>query len=122
MNSPALDCPACTESAAPRYLDCGEGTLTHPVTGRPITTHVVELSGFGRIFEVFDYSGDPERTMALILKGPEMLAGLKQAVALLEGFTRGGRPFVPAQSDPVWAQAPLLATALTRLVAQAENR
>lgn len=44
------------------WTDAGNGTLTHPVSGRQITTDVVELAGFGRIFEVYHYGNEPEQT------------------------------------------------------------
>lgn len=66
-----------------KWLDCGEGTLRHPNTGNDVTLDVVELEGFGRIFEVFHYGNDPEGTQRLILAAPELLATLKDAQEIL---------------------------------------
>lgn len=112
MNSPAPATSARVPLSEQRYRDCGEGTLAHPVTGSPIMTRVVELEGFGRIFEVMDYSGS-EGTMALVLKGPEMLKVIREASEVLGAFTRDGRVFDPPLDDPARAKvAPLLARLL----------
>ena len=60
------------------WMDCGCGTLEHPVSHAQITTRVVELSGFGRIGEWFDYSSEPERNFHLIVNAPKMFDALRR--------------------------------------------
>ena len=58
------------------WVECGQGTLLHPVTNNPITTEVVEAIGFGRIFEVYHYSNENEANARLIAAAPELLEAL----------------------------------------------
>lgn len=74
-----------------KWIGCGQGTLLHPVTGRQLTTEVVELEGQGRIFEVFHYGDDPDGAQQLIVAAPELLAAL-------EGLLHGTRK-VTSQAD-----------------------
>ena len=60
------------------WLDCGKGTLVHPVTGRPVTTRVVEVRGRGRIFEVYDYSNESEHNFQLIMAAPSLFSQLQR--------------------------------------------
>lgn len=53
------------------WLDCGDGTLRN-MNLRAIKTRVVELKGFGRIFEVYDYSNEPEQNFDLIVNAPKV--------------------------------------------------
>lgn len=103
-----------------RWLPCGEGTLCHPVTFRPVSTRVVELDGFGRIGEWLDYSGDPERTFAAIVNSPEALAHLRQAALFLSVFVKDGQPNVPPANSAVWQQIPAFLEAVNKLVARVE--
>jgi len=63
-----------------KWLECGHGTLKSPVTGKTFTTHVVELEGFGRIFEVYHYGNEPEKSQLLIEAAPELLTALQEIV------------------------------------------
>ena len=58
----------------------GQGILLHPVTLVPVTTQVVELEGFGRIGEWYDYSDSPEENIALISAAPDLLEACKKLV------------------------------------------
>lgn len=69
-------------SQAP-WLDCGEGILQHPGSGRALKTRVVEAKGFGRVFEVYDYSNEPDYNFRLILAAPALLAMLQHSEAML---------------------------------------
>lgn len=69
-----------TQHASPQWMDCGEGILIHPTAHEPICTRVVELKGHGRIFEVYDYSNEPEQNFRMILASPELLDALKMLV------------------------------------------
>ena len=62
------------------WMDCGSGTLLHPVTHAPVSTRVVEAKDWGRIFEVYDYSNQADANFRLILAAPELLAALKNLV------------------------------------------
>ena len=48
------------------WMDCGDGTLLHPVSHRPIATRVVELTGFGRIGEWYDHEGSEVRFQKIL--------------------------------------------------------
>ena len=72
--------------AQTKWLDCGEGTLLDPVTKNPITTRVVELEGFGRVFEVYDYSNEPAENFRLILAAPHLLAALEKVTAYFDAI------------------------------------
>jgi hypothetical protein len=72
-------------------LECGQGTLVHPVCGRPVTTEVAELEGFGRIFETYHYGNEPDQTQRLILAAPQHLAALQECQAALEQFLQFGK-------------------------------
>jgi hypothetical protein len=61
-----------------KWIDGGNGTLIHPVAHEPITTRVVNLSSYRRIFEVYDYYNEAERNFQLILGAPELLAALEE--------------------------------------------
>lgn len=76
------------------WLDCGDGILNLP-SGPVARTRVVELKDFGRIFEVYDYSNDPEANFRLILAAPKLLTaciGMLNRMDTLttEEFFRGG--------------------------------
>lgn len=55
-----------------RFIPCGQGIVDHPVSGRPITTEVVEQVGFGRIGEYIDLTGEGY-AFRLLLAAPELL-------------------------------------------------
>ena len=52
---------------------CGNGILTHPVSGRELQTTVIEADSWGRIFDIYDYSNEPEYNARLIAAAPELL-------------------------------------------------
>ena len=66
------------------FTDCGEGTLLHPSSHRPITTRVIEAKGWGRIAEVYDYSNESEDNFRLLLAAPKMLSACRAVVAAWE--------------------------------------
>jgi hypothetical protein len=78
------------------WLDCGQGTLQLPSSGGSVTTEVVELKDFGRIFEVYHFGNEPEQTQRLILAAPELLAACQWMMDILEG--KCGRPFAAAKA------------------------
>ena len=83
------------------WMDCGEGRLKHPVTGGPVATRVVEAKGWGRIFEVFDYSNESDANFRLIIAAPELLTALEAATNALaiESINRfGNRHFETAKA------------------------
>lgn len=51
--------------------------MIEPHSHEPVTTNVVELEGFGRIFEVYHYGNEPEQTQRLIESAPELLGALE---------------------------------------------
>ena len=59
----------------------GEGTLNHPVSGRPLTTQRFETS-LG-CFEVLDETNEPEANARLIASAPAMLDALKRVTEFL---------------------------------------
>lgn len=67
-----------TQHTPRNWLPCGNGTLAHPVSGRPITTHVIEAEGWGRIGEWYDYSNETEANFALIVSAPALLEMLER--------------------------------------------
>jgi len=83
---------------APAWMDCGEGMLLDPTTRNPVCTRVVEAKGWGRIFEVYDYSDAPERNFAMILAAPQMLEALEYAAELI-GVARKHFPKSMHNSD-----------------------
>lgn len=66
-----------------RWIDAGDGTLTHPISGRQVMTRVIELQGCGRIADVYHYGDEPELDFALMLAAPELLAALEKTAAVL---------------------------------------
>ena len=59
------------------WLDCGQGTMFICPSGahmREVTTKAVELKGHGRIFEIYDYSNEPEQNFELIVNAPKVKA------------------------------------------------
>lgn len=60
------------------WIDCGEGTLLHPVTKRPVTTRVIEATGWGRIGEWYDYSNESDANFELLKAAPQLLSELQQ--------------------------------------------
>lgn len=62
------------------WLDCGHGSLIHPVTGATITTDVIEAQGFGRIGEWYDYSNEPAGNFLLILRAVNNHRALVEAL------------------------------------------
>jgi hypothetical protein len=67
------------------WLECGQGTLIRPDSGRHITTEVVELKDFGRVFEVYHYGNDPDGDMRLIRNAPKMASAIRAALARVNG-------------------------------------
>ena len=82
-----------------KWMECGQGTLSHPVTGNPITTEVVELKDFGRIFEVYHYGNHPEQAQRLIVAAPEMLAALAITLEALRNVPCVGETFDQHHAD-----------------------
>lgn len=69
------------------WLDCGEGTLYLEADGKHMigcTTRVVELKGFGRILEVYDYSNTPDENFQLIVNAPQLRQKLNLLVKMVE--------------------------------------
>lgn len=62
------------------WMDCGDGILREAASDTLVQTSVVEEKGFGRIFEVFDYSNEPLKNLRLILAAPEAIAVLEEFV------------------------------------------
>jgi len=64
------------------WMPCGQGTVSHPVSGTDITTEVIEAEGWGRIAEYFDYSNESQANFRLITAAPELLQALEQIVKI----------------------------------------
>ncbi len=63
-------------ATAGRWMDCGEGILNDPVTGKPLTLRVIEAEGWGRIAEVYDYSNEPDYNFRMLLLARNHLPAL----------------------------------------------
>ena len=59
------------------WLPCGQGTVLHPVSNRQLTTDVVELKDFGRIFEVYHYGNEPIESQRRIVAAPALFNQLR---------------------------------------------
>lgn len=94
-----------------KWMDCGQGTLIHPVSHEPVTTEVVELEGHGRIFEVYHYGNERDQAQRLILAAPELLAALHKCEDVIGNATLQGKlsdnAFSPAMEALIAARAAL---------------
>lgn len=63
------------------WMDCGSGIIDVADGRSAIATRVVEAKDWGRIFEVYDYSNEPEANFRLILAAPELLAAMQDIFA-----------------------------------------
>lgn len=62
------------------WIGCGDGILREAASDTLVQTSVVEEKGFGRIFEIFDYSNEQVKNLRLILAAPEAVAVLEEFV------------------------------------------
>jgi len=58
------------------WIKCGQGTVLHPVSKRPLTTERVEQVGQGLIGEWLDLGNDPERAFNIIVNAPSAMEAL----------------------------------------------
>jgi hypothetical protein len=110
----------------PHWLACGKGTLIHPVSGRPVTTEVVELEHFGRIFEVCHYGNEPDQTQRLIVNAPQTLAALQECHTAAQFIQLGkdgcDTTWHSKEAQPVFYKIFVANGNANQLVAQIVNR
>jgi hypothetical protein len=98
-----------------KWMDCGDGMVSQPVSGSALFTRVIEAEGWGRIGEWIDYSNEPEGNFQAILTAvnchEDLMDALCQALPFVEdacsdpAYKRGAVDAIVKQIRAAIAQA-----------------